>query len=634
VEARRWRRIGWAAAVLGVLVVGLLAGWVWYAWFGSIPKTVFSVRFPQPAYAGQSVIGGKECHQLVFLHGGTLARYDLKQRKQIWSLELLDPKTFSEMANAQMQALQQRNLRLRDQGREDLPRLPDMQQLNESAAKAAEGQLTLHVNGQNIWVVSPGKAARYDWETGQPIKEVTAPGDSGGLISRGDQVLVVDSTQPKPTVTHLNLANCESHNEEVASPEARLLAGNPPHRSRSTDSMGGLPSSPGKDMDKALDPAKVAAQAQRLGKPGQTALPAVLANTINQERLLAELNDDGSPKPPPESTTPPPNSSFALIPDQDGFVQFSVKLLEARMVQRSAMKAPPARSALAGGGPGLDTTAASTELLNQVQRERGGETITEDMSRYQVTLQGPGNAAAWTGELTGPPRFLPLQTVNVLAANNQVVVLDKANKELWRASLLYNVGSGPGESGERAAGLGPCVERKGSLYVFDEGKLTAFNLATGAVRWSLPSVGISGILFDDQDMIYVNSTTASPDTIKYKRQIELADKVNPIVLEVDSRNGGIRWQKESVGQVSYASGNFIYAVQTFEPSGEDENPFAAQLGSEPRPFLHIRRLNPKNGREMWDHFQERAPLDVGFDQNTLRLVFKKEVQVLRFFAGF
>ena len=32
------------------------------------------------------------------------------------------------------------------------------------------------------------------------------------------------------------------------------------------------------------------------------------------------------------------------------------------------------------------------------------------------------------------------------------------------------------------------------------------------------------------------------------------------------------------------------------------------------------------GRE---HFQQRAPMDVRFDKNTIRLVFKKEVQVLR-----
>jgi len=35
---------------------------------------------------------------------------------------------------------------------------------------------------------------------------------------------------------------------------------------------------------------------------------------------------------------------------------------------------------------------------------------------------------------------------------------------------------------------------------------------------------------------------------------------------------------------------------------------------------------------MWEHFQQRAPLDVQFDQNRIRMVFRKEVQVLQFLA--
>ena len=41
-------------------------------------------------------------------------------------------------------------------------------------------------------------------------------------------------------------------------------------------------------------------------------------------------------------------------------------------------------------------------------------------------------------------------------------------------------------------GLGPCVERKDSLYVIDAGVLTAYDLATGKARWRLPSIGICG----------------------------------------------------------------------------------------------------------------------------------------------
>jgi hypothetical protein len=48
------------------------------------------------------------------------------------------------------------------------------------------------------------------------------------------------------------------------------------------------------------------------------------------------------------------------------------------------------------------------------------------------------------------------------------------------------------------------------------------------------------------------------------------------------------------------------------------------------PHLRIQRINPKNGQTMWEYYRESAPLDVQFDANTIELVFKKEVQVLKY----
>ncbi len=77
-----------------------------------------------------------------------------------------------------------------------------------------------------------------------------------------------------------------------------------------------------------------------------------------------------------------------------------------------------------------------------MQRNNGGDTVTEDESRYQVTVHLPDSADApdWTGEVVGPPQLFVLKTVNVIAAGKSVIVLDKANKKLWQAALTYNVG--------------------------------------------------------------------------------------------------------------------------------------------------------------------------------------------------
>ncbi len=383
---------------------------------------------------------------------------------------------------------------------------------------------------------------------------------------------------------------------------------------------------------KSIDPGKLAEQAQRLPLPAKIALPAMLANTMRQERLMAELNDTEL-KPAAEGLKPGP-SSVSLIPDRAGFVEFGVELVEARIVERSAMKAAPARSILEGNLTAGTSLEASAEMLNEMQRARGGDIVQEDMSRYQVSLRAPGAKEAWTGEVIGPPKLFPLQTVNVLTANKLMIVFDKSNKKLWQSSLAYNVVGGLGALDAQSAryGQGPCVERKGSLYVFDEGVLTAFDLSTGNARWRLPSVGITGLFFDDKDNLYVNTTTASHDTLKYSRQIDLSRNVSSIVLKLDSKNGTVRWKANMGGLISYVSGKFIFAVDAYQPSDDEEDSPLGDLAPQKGPHLRIRRINPSNGSEIWEHYEERAPLDIAFDQNVIRLVFKREVEVLRFLS--
>jgi len=379
-----------------------------------------------------------------------------------------------------------------------------------------------------------------------------------------------------------------------------------------------------------MDPAKVAAQAQHLPMPAKIALPATLAISANQERAMAEMNDSSSRRRTPVPEPPPVLAgSVSLIPSGDGFVQFSSRLIESRVVTRQAMKAAPKNSALEHLS-GANSAEAANEILNEMQRSRGGDTVTEDESRYQVTVRRPDAPAAaeWTGEITGPPEMFTLKTVNVVAAGKSLVVLDAQNKKLWQAALTYNIAAGG--AGEGAAfGAGPCVERGDTLYVFDQAVLTAFELATGTVRWRLPTVGVVGLFFDDAGNLYVNTTTGSPDSVKYSRQIDLNEKVKAIIVKLEARTGKTLWTVEPGGFISYLSGKFIYTVQSYDP-GDD----AGQMdtGLETPPYLRIRRLDPSSGRVKWEHYESRAPVDVAFEQNLIRVVFKREVEVLKFLA--
>ncbi len=144
-----------------------------------------------------------------------------------------------------------------------------------------------------------------------------------------------------------------------------------------------------------------------------------------------------------------------------------------------------------------------------------------------------------------------------------IIVFDKSNKKLWQATFTYPLPPGNPELGEDelSFGAGPCVEHGGVVYVFDQAVLSAFDLATGNVRWRLPSVGVVGLFFDDQGMLYVNTTTGNPDDIKYARQIDVNKSIAAVLLKIDPRTGKTLWSVKPGGFICHLSGKYIYTVQ-------------------------------------------------------------------------
>jgi len=215
-------------------------------------------------------------------------------------------------------------------------------------------------------------------------------------------------------------------------------------------------------------------------------------------------------------------------------------------------------------------------------------------------------------------------------AGKTVIVLDKSNKKLWQAALTYNVSTGDGGR-ESQFGAGPCVEHGDTLYVFDQAVLGAFDLTTGNARWRLPSVGVVGLFFDGQNNLYVNTTTGNPDDIKYSRQIDVTQSTAAVLLKIEPATGKILWRATPGGFVSYLSGKFIYAVQSYDPNPTDQEVLNDSLVDlQKKPYLRIVRIDPQNGRVLWDHEQDRCPVALQFDQNSIELIFKREVQVLKY----
>jgi hypothetical protein len=304
------------------------------------------------------------------------------------------------------------------------------------------------------------------------------------------------------------------------------------------------------------------------------------------------------------------------------------------------MKDPSKTSALDRGGNLSANTAAANEILNEMQRERVGDTEERDLGRYQVTLRRPAgkDLPDWQGEVSGVPAVYPSDTVDVIAAGKSVVVIDRNNRKLWEAKLTYAVRpiatSRFGFSSSlHPNGEGPCVERGDTLYVFDEGVLTSFDLATGTVKWRLPSVGTSGLFFDEQGAVYVNTTTATPENVQYSRQIDVSDKLKFLVLKVEPKAGKIIWRAVDEGLVSYVSGKFVYTTEA-HPGQGSANELFSELTTmfEIPPHIRVRRLDARSGRVLWQHYQKRAPLDVRFDRNSFQVLFKHEAQTVRFLS--
>ncbi len=612
-EKKFWRKMAllfWVTATIAVLGIG---GWIWYAWFASVPHVYFSTRFDEISHSGGSFINSD---QIIFLHGGTLARWDMKSKKQIWSQPLVTPQMVADeikredAAQADYEAKYGRS----EYSRTELPALRE-----KHARIGMEEQLSLHVAGQNVWVANEDDWTRYDWNSGNASQKISAP--AGDLTVRGNELVALQRADDGSSiVVHVDLTTATATTNQFADLPATALSQNPTNQSRGANAS-------------QQNPNRLQQQAQNLTPQGRIALPAVAANNLYEQRIEKELNDNGHPAPK-NFTQQKSAQNFTLLPDGDSYEEFSVQLKQANFVQRDAMKASTGNAALENVN-GANEAAAVNEQLNEMQRTTGGDKVIEDLSTYLVTIRKAGSPdEIWSNEVVGPPQLFALKTVNVLAAGKAIVVFDKSNKKLWQADLTYAISAGANSfSGEASRyGDGPCVERDGTLYIFDAAVLSAFDVTTGNARWRIPSVGIVGIFFDDKGNLYVNTTTGNPDDIKYSRQIDVNKSTEAVFMKMDPASGKILWQVKPTGFVTYVSGKFIYAVQTFDPGDEDEQMSDAMAGLQKSPLTRIIRLSPADGRILWQYEEPRAAMDIQCDGSFIRIIFKKEVEVLHYFT--
>ncbi len=440
-----------------------------------------------------------------------------------------------------------------------------------------------YVDKDSIWICLESRVVRMNRGTGEIKQTIPISGRLQSFTPSAASLLVVSATDETTRLaSRIDLASGEVSTDEIVVPRAQKQA-------MPNDLPANVQPTAGVLLAQALDE-------QKFGKP----LDAMSSEFFSTGANLVELR---------------------------------VKLLQPKVTFVQSIK-PRGPTHITGK---LTTSSSSAdvaeEVFNDIKRDQTGGVKEIDESRYLATLRRWIGAAPveWKSEVTGVPMFFSLRTVDLLVAGQMLTVFDKENKKLFEAKLAYAVNSRYHPEFWDGHSI-PAVEGNGLLYFFDEGVLTAFSLPSGEVRWRLPSVGISQVQFDERGVLYVDSTTANPEDIQYSDQIKLA-KAAPVLLKIDPSSGKILWQVANHGQGSFLSGPYLYTASAQLGGIALANGLSEALNT-PRPdravYFRICRLDPADGRVLWEFYREEAAAEVSFRQNRFLVRFGSDVQVWKF----
>jgi outer membrane protein assembly factor BamB len=313
-------------------------------------------------------------------------------------------------------------------------------------------------------------------------------------------------------------------------------------------------------------------------------------------------------------------------------VHLNVKLLEERFTTVQAMRERKGPSIIDSGtaraSQGLE---AAEEFFNDTRRAETGGVRLEDESRYMVTLRRPmGGGSVWSGEVVGPPAYFPMRNMDLLVAGKSIYALNKSGQKLWEGKITYPVAP---RFTEGLTDDSPALEHGSRIYFFDQGNLIAFDAKNGQVAWRLQSVGISSVVADSSGKLYVSTTTAGPDQIKYSEEISITSKIRPSILKVDSATGAVLWQKDNLAQRAYVSGKYLYASDS-RVSGIDRFSAITSGRDDDDAPVHSRvyRLDPDTGKEMWEYYRPKPPQIVEPRQNRILLQYGEDIRMIKYFS--
>jgi hypothetical protein len=440
-----------------------------------------------------------------------------------------------------------------------------------------------YVEKDSIWICLRDRVVRLDRATGQTKLSVPISGQLQSFTPSDTSLLVVSAKdETTRSVSRIDLTSGEVSTEEIT-----------------------VPRSEKHNLPNELPPNV------------QPTAGVLLAQALDEQKFNKPLDA----------------MSSEFFSTGANLVELRVKLLEPKVTYVQSIKPRGPTHITSSLTSGSSTADVAEEVFNDIKRDQTGGVKGVDESRYEATIRrwtGP-TPVEWKTDVVGVPMFFSLNTVDLLVAGKTLMVFDKQNKMLFQAQSAYPINSryNPEHWDHRSV---PAVEKNGSLYFFDEGVLTAFSLPGGDVRWRLPSVGVSAAVFDSHDNLYVDSTTGSPEDIQYSDQIKF-EQAAPVLLKIDPASGKILWQVAKSGQACFLSGPFLYTASAQRGGIAMANGLAEALNA-PRQdaptYFHIYRLDPTNGKILWDFYRQEAPEEFSFQQNRFITRFGDDLQVWRF----
>jgi hypothetical protein len=595
-----------------LLLLSLAGAWIWYTFWGREPKVVYSLLLPKSDSSLRSSMRSDDFYELIgpdellTIKNQQVSLMNVSESKSLWTMPLQSDaeQAAAKAARAKLDAVRQKGKNSRT-APDDMPDLSDVD-FGDVFAYADPHVIT---TTNDIWISGSGRLARFDRNSGSR-KEVPVKDKISNVTVGSDVILAVSkNADGQESLTRISLIDGSAQTEEIgASPKKSIVA----QKGSATGTA---------KPDPALDSAK-AAQSKAVG----TAVATAQSGTVNTKR--GHTSPAAAPAKPASADDEDMSDLFfedrhPFIPAGPNVVQFSMQMLEHRTVSHTAMK-PKGKSILEDknltAGQGLDL---AQEMANDAARDLSGGEEIEDVSRYQVTLHRcfAKDTPDWTGEVVGVPEFIPLQTVDIVAAGQTLYAFNKSNKKLWEAKLTYPAGQ------RYETTRPPALESNGAVLFADLGMLTCFDLATGTVRWRKNSVGISHVQADSRGRIYVSSTTAGPDHIKYSLQVNIHEKIYPVILKLDPGTGKELWRQESLGDDYFLTGKFVYCTRRTSTMN------VMRLEEGPDSQFNLNLVSPSSGNVIWNyHRTNRAVRKSEVQKNWILLQFADEVVVMKFFS--